>query len=268
MFLDLLPMLVVCVLVWLAVRVVMKPDKDDAPTSGVRITISYGDDSNDNWEGSFWDVAESRSVSAQLRIAYTDGKGNDTTRSIRVRQFGECADHVLIMSHCLLRDSTRTFRSDRIRECIDEETGEVVIDVAAYLRHKYETSPDRSLDRLAADEIDTLRVLLYVGKADGQLKAAEKAIIRETCLQIAGDTRLTDDAIDRLFKELRQPSVHAFKIAVGRIAKQGEQKGAVLLSAAERMVATQKTVHAAETEALEYMRTRFGTDAPGASASS
>ncbi len=33
----------------------------------------------------------------------------------------------------------------------------------------------------------------------------------------------------------------------------------IVLGAAERMVATQKTVYAAETEALEYMRTRFGS---------
>ena len=257
---ELLPFVLVVGIAWVIFRTIFKRKQDTATDHhGVVVTVSYGDDSRDNWEGSFWDVSTPQAVDARLRIEYTDGNGNTTNRSIRVRQFGEREDHILILAHCLLRDATRTFRTDRIRECIDEETGEVVGDVAAFLRHKYESSPDRAVDRLVDDEIDTLRVLLYVGKADGQLRAAEKAIIRETCVHLAGDTRLTDDSIDNIFKELRQPSIHAFKIAVGRVAKQGEHKSSILLNAAERMVATQKTIHAAETEALEYMRKRFSS---------
>lgn len=36
------------------------------------------------------------------------------------------------------------------------------------------------------------------------------------------------------------------------------------MAAAEKMVATQKTVHQTEQEALDYMRKKFFTDAPNA----
>ena len=55
------------------------------------------------------------------------------------------------------------------------------------------------------------------------------------------------------------PTLQAFKLAVGRLAKRDQAAQTVVMSAAERMVATQKTVHQAEQEALDYMKKRFTT---------
>ena len=63
--------------------------------------------------------------------------------------------------------------------------------------------------------------------------------------------------IDEIFSSLEPPTLHAFKLAVGRIGKTEATARALLLKAAEDMVATQKTVHPAEKEALEYMRKRL-----------
>ena len=112
-------------------------------------------------------------------------------------------------------------------------------------------------------EYDTLRVLLYVGKADGQLRAAEKAVIRNTCVALSKDSRITDEMIGDLFSSLDVPTIHAFKLAVGRISKREPSARKILLNAAEEMVATQKTVHHSEQEALDYMRSRFGTEGSG-----
>ena len=172
--------------------------------------------------------------------------------------------NALLIGHCNMRDATRTFRSDRIESCIDEETGEVVPDVRAYLQAKYDQSPDRTKDLLLEGEYDTLRVLLYVGKADGQLRAAEKAVIRETCIAISNDSRLTDSTIDELFVNMDVPTLQAFKLAVGRLAKRDQAAQAVVMTAAEKMVATQKAVHQAEQEALDYMKKRFASAASAA----
>ena len=57
------------------------------------------------------------------------------------------------------------------------------------------------------------------------------------------------------------PTLQAFKLAVGRLAKRGQTAQAVVMTAAERMVATQKVVQQAEQDALDYMKKRFATGA-------
>lgn len=220
------------------------------------------DDDRDNWEGSFWEVQQPFPAKATLRIEYEDGAGKGTERVVDVRQFGTDVTGNILIGHCRMRNATRTFRTDRIKRCIDEETGEIVSDVFAYLREKYDSSPERTRDTLYEEEYDTLRVLLYVGKADGQLRAPEKAIIRETCRALANDSRITDTMIDEIFSSLDTPTLHAFKLAVGRLAKKEAAAHTLLMKAAEDMVATQKTVHPAEKEALEYMRKRLFESAP------
>ena len=219
----------------------------------------------DEWEGSFWEVQQPVPVKARLRLNYVDGAGKRTERTVEVRQFGDFGSSTLLIGHCQLRNATRTFRTDRIAKCVDEDSGEIVSDVSTYLKNRYEESPERTRDRLLDDEYDTLRTLLYVGKADGQLRAAEKSIVRETCVAISKDLRMTDAIIEDLFASMAVPTLQAFKLAVGRLAKRDANSRAIVLAAAEKMVATQKTVHPAEQEALDYMRKRFADpDSPPA----
>jgi len=213
----------------------------------------------DEWEGSFWEVQQPVPVRARLRLRYVDGAGSKTDRSVEVRQFGGLDGTTLLIGRCLLRNATRTFRTDRILECVDEETGEVISDVRSYLTRKYQGSPERSRDALLEGEYDTLRILLYVGKADGQLRAAEKAIIRDACVAIAKDSRLTPESIGELLASMQVPTLHAFKMAVGRLASRDQSSRSLVLDASRRIVGTQKTIKPAEQEALEYMREQFGT---------
>jgi hypothetical protein len=260
--------------IWIAYKVLVK--RDPIPPSQrpqqheipIRITTSHSDGGyglqprestdKDEWEGSFWEVTQPLPAKARLTLKYTDGAGRKTERTVDVRQFGAIGSNTLLIGHCNMRNATRTFRSDRIDSCIDADTGEIVSDVRAYLQTKYDQSPDRTKDLLLEGEYDTLRVLLYVGKADGQLRAAEKAVIRETCVAITNDSRLTDETIDNLLASMDVPTLHAFKLAVGRLAKRDQAAQLVVMTAAQKMVATQKAVHQAEQEALDYMKKRFG----------
>lgn len=259
--------------IWIVYKVLAKA-RADPPTQNsqqyeipVKITVSYDDGGygrqpresidKDEWEGSFWEVAQPLPAKAKLRLKYTDAAGRKTERTVDVRQFGALGPNTLLIGHCNMRDATRTFRSDRIESCIDAETGEFVTDVRAYLQAKYDKSPEHTKDLLLEGEYDTLRVLLYVGKADGQLRAAEKAVIRDTCIAITSDSRLTDGAIDELLASMDVPTLQAFKLAVGRLAKRDQAAQLAVMTAAEKMVATQKTVHQAEKEALDYMKKRF-----------
>ena len=270
---TLLYLLLGALAIWVAYRVISKPrpvppsPQPDHYEIPIKITVSYDDGGygrqpresidKDEWEGSFWEVAQPLPTKAKLRLKYTDGAGRKTERTVDVRQFGAVGPNTLLIGHCNMRDATRTFRSDRIESCIDDETGEVVTDVRAYLQTKYDQSPDRTKDLLLEGEYDTLRVLLFVGKADGQLRAAEKAVIRDTCVAITIDSRLTDATIEDLLANMDVPTLQAFKLAVGRLAKRDQAAQLVVMTAAEKMVATQKSVHQAEQEALDYMKKRF-----------
>ena len=215
--------------------------------------------SHDNWEGSFWDVAEPFPVKATLKLKYKDGVGSFSERIVDVKQFGKYENTQLLIGHCRLRDSTRTFRVDRILECVDMGTGEIVADVHGYLRDLYENSPEFTRDKLAAEHYDALRVLLFIGKADGQLRAAEKRSVCDACRRISGDSRITEELIGELLLSFEVPSIQSFRLAVGRLVTKPAEFRTLLLKTADEMVSSDKTVRPAETEALEYMKKRLGT---------
>jgi len=211
----------------------------------------------DAWEGSFWEVETPFPASARLRFNYKDGSGNRTKRTVRVTRFGEHNGATLLIGHCLLRDATRTFRADRMRNCVDEETGEIISDVSAYLKDIYERAPERTKERFLEDQYDTLRVLLFVGKADGQFRADEKAIVKDLCVTLSSDPLLTDAIVGDLLGSTAAPSLQAFKLAAGRLSKRDPSFRAAVLAAAEKIVGLQKTVHPSEQHALDYIRKRF-----------
>ena len=101
------------------------------------------------------------------------------------------------------------------------------------------------------------RITTCVGRSDGQFRQAERQIYLEVCQAISQDSRLTREIIDRLIDHLDGLSVTAFKQAVTRLTKQSAETQSLVIDAAQRMIATQKTVHAVEQEAIDYMRQRL-----------
>ncbi len=69
-----------------------------------------------------------------LRIVYKDENGTTTRRDIRVINYSESNSNGLIMAYCHLRNDIRTFREDRVAECFDLQTGEVISDLSNYLK--------------------------------------------------------------------------------------------------------------------------------------
>ena len=63
-------------------------------------------------------------VKPEFEIRYLDSNGNETVRQIAVLGF----DGRYVDAYCFLRDQQRTFIVDRIKECVDISTGEVISD--------------------------------------------------------------------------------------------------------------------------------------------
>lgn len=208
-------------------------------------------------DNDFHDIKPPFRVRAALHIQYVDREGQRSERTVDVWEVGAGMDGNILVGRCRLRNGMRTFYLHRIRSCFDEETGEIVGDVYSYLRKKYEQSPERAIEDLLANEYDALHILLYVGKADNVLRAAERVIIRETCRALASDSRIDDKMIDNLFKDIGLMTEPAFKQAVGRLAKRTSDVRTLVLDAARRMIATDKKVYPAEQSALDYMQARW-----------
>lgn len=220
-------------------------------------TSEQDSDDRDAWEGSFWEAEDPWPVEAHISFDYTDANGRQSHRVVSVRSAGGWGDTHIIIGHCHTRNATRTFRLDRIASCRNARTGEPIPDLFAYLHAIYDASPERAIERLRSEHWDVLKVLLYIAKADGFVRKAERALIHQTARTVARDDRLAEKTIDTLLRDLGTPSKQAFKVAAGRLAKLDGDTKALVFETARKMVATESTVAAEEQDALDYLDKRF-----------
>lgn len=237
----------------------MEPTAIEEPAAPTDITDDdERDPDKDAWEGWFCGTAINPvPVKATLEISYIDARGQASRRVVDVREFDTNPYCNLMIGHCRMRNATRTFRFDRIQQCTDVETGEVISNVPAYLAAKYEASPEATLDRLFQKHYDILRILLHIGKADGRLTQKERLTLLEYAKGLTGDSRLDDGLLKKNFQFINIPSPHAFKMCCGRVAKTiSLDQYENLVAVAEKMVSTEKRIGSGEQEALDYLRKR------------
>lgn len=191
---------------------------------------------------------------ATLTICYESGSGDMTQRGVSVTEFNS---HEMF-GFCHLRERYRTFLFERIFSCVNVQTGEVVNDVSAHLASIYQKSPRYTIDLIYRNHYEALQILLYVGRADGQLREPERKVITAFCKVHTGDVRITDELARELIDSTNTPSLHGFKVAVGKVANRGNKATMKrLLIASTSIVKTQKSTTASEQEALDYMTKRF-----------
>jgi len=189
-------------------------------------------------------------VSARLEITYNDRSGQESQRSINITGYDGSA---YLNGFCEMRQETRTFRIDRIKEAIDQETGELIESVPDYLLEKYKQSPEHKISKVFENHIDIIKVLLHIGKADGQLRAEEKEIICSVIRSISKDKQLPENEIIKFLTKMEVPSLHSFKLAFGRVCKTYPNHTPKIYDIAKKIIDTQKAIHANEQEALDYM---------------
>lgn len=90
----------------------------------------------------FYDISDSLTIKATLQFDYIDRNDAKTSRSADIRGIGDDGYGTLLIGHCHLRDETRTFRPDRIKNCMDIKTGEIIDNVMQYLQDKYYISDE------------------------------------------------------------------------------------------------------------------------------
>jgi predicted DNA-binding transcriptional regulator YafY len=78
---------------------------------------------------------EGFAVKANLRITYEDRNGERTTRAIRAMRYTDTSPG-RIYAYCKLRKGNRTFITDRVKEAVDLDTGEIIRRIPTYFRAK------------------------------------------------------------------------------------------------------------------------------------
>lgn len=197
----------------------------------------------------YWNDPRQVRVHANFLIEYTDRYGDKSSREIEISSYDGSA---YLNAFCHHRNEPRMFRIDRIDSCVDATTGEVIQDLPQYLLEKYEKSAQFLFESKGYIQ-DPIKILHYVGKADSQLRKEERAIIYHVFRQISKQSNITDEEIAKVINQIQTMSPQAFKLAVGRVAKNKIELLTYTLKAAEKIVHTQKKIHPNEQEALDYM---------------
>lgn len=207
----------------------------------------------DAWEGAFYDVVAQRSARKSVRMQYTDTNGKASERVIDIRAFEPQRPEGLVIAHCHLRDATRTFRFDRMKRVIDMETGEIISDLQKQLNDEWQASPEPVLDALYREHNDVLKLMLYMAKADGSVRAAEIGVIAQYCQDITGDARVTVDLVKDLLKVVDVVTITTFTRLYNKLRRENPEAAAKAADACRAIVATQKAIHPNEQSALDLL---------------
>lgn len=210
------------------------------------------------WEGTYIDGDDNRKIAeTRIKLSYQDGSGKLSDRVVRVGGYDPNHHSGMMIGYCELRTATRTFRFSRVREAIDLETGECIDDLRTYFDNKYAVSPYRTRDELEEEYFEVLLSVFYVAKADGYYREPEKIIIRNYCRELVNNRDLPDKVIDPVFHYLEPPSLHRFKIAVGRSVSHKSVNNDRFYEVCRDIVGTQDKVTLGEREALDYIKNRL-----------
>lgn len=231
--------------------------KVNAQKVNSRSNVEPNPKERDAWGGNFWETSNQVDVRAVFRIDYTDAENQRTIREIEVSKIGDIGTDKMIMAHCRLRNSTRTFLLSRIHKCTDVETGEIVSEIGKYLENIYVQSPVYFANKLLNDYPEFLKSLLYVAKADGALRKKEKELFISACNQLANTSLIDEHVFEKMISTITVPSLSSFRILIGKIAKQEDDIRKLFQKTAIEIVATQKDMSPTEKEALEYIEKRF-----------
>ena len=228
-----------------------------------RDTADYANIDSPQWDTTAeYAPSNPKPVGGSLKLTYRDSAGQGTEREVQVRECDTLNPSGYLTGHCQLRDQFRTFRIDRIERAVDLETGEIVEDITAWALSRYQASPAFAMEELLNTAADALRALFYIGKADGRFTKKEKAVFLQYCQAQSGASHITLADIDRACATLPPPSMQAFRLICGRLAKLDAAARTAILDASEQMVATEKTISPEEAEALAYLRKRIGHPDP------
>ena len=202
-------------------------------------------------EDTFFDSGERRSTQRRAHLVYTDRNQAQTERTVRIEAFDPTGN--VFYGHCELRNARRTFFFNRIRQASDPDTGEIIPNLQAALNADWLNSPEPVLDQLYRQHSHSLRLLLYMAKADGAMRAAEIDVITQHCRQVMQDDRINAHMVKDLLACFDIPPAHTFERIYKQLIRQNPDEARRTAQVCRAIVATQKSIHPLEQTALDIL---------------
>ena len=214
----------------------------------------------DAWE--VWDKEqygygspEHKLEGVRLHISFVDREGKATQRDVDVKRYSHDpkTGAGMIYAFCHLRQANRPFVFSRIKQTSDPETGEVIPNIGQYLDGIYQGTPLYAVEQFLSEHDAAIFTLFSLAKADGALRAKERAIIVQWAslhgLEQAPDLLTLEEQIKGWHF-----TKHSFYEAVKTVTKQvrTEQYMQELWAAMQAIVASDKKQHPDEDQLLSY----------------
>jgi uncharacterized membrane protein YebE (DUF533 family) len=140
-----------------------------------------------------------------------------------------------------------------MRQVVDQDTGEIIPDLQKYLNDEWLTSPQSVMDALYEQHHEVLKMMLFMAKADGSVRAAELDVIAKSCVDITQDNRITITMIKDMLKSVDVVSITTFVRTYNKLRRERPEAAVLAAAACRAIVATQKTIHPNEQAALNAL---------------
>ena len=159
---------------------------DDDPYLGYIHELDYLD-GPENWR---------RELDLELGFKYFNTNGKLKSRKIKANLYGFFnGESLLIRGHCEDKNATRHFKIDKIKDCYNLKTDELIIDLEDYLDQVYKDSVHCSLDFLRDENSDLVSGLIYLARVGGNLSKNKRDAIAETLSWFCGDDRVEESTL-------------------------------------------------------------------------
>jgi len=236
-------------------EIVIRIETSTTESSPNTANAASDDEEKDNWERFDFYSARMLPAKGRYHINYEDQRGLKTERDIEVKRVHENVGRYAIDAHCLLRNAHRSFLNERVQKAVNLNNNEIVENLALDAIAQYNNSGEGRALAAIDKEWMGVAILVFVCRADGQMRKAERAIIADYIKRHRTDMPLDDTELDIAIKALGEPDHREFKRIIRDYKAAGDHERLNdLFECAKQIVGTQNTIAPMETAALEILK--------------
>lgn len=190
-----------------------------------------------------------------IEFSYIDHDGKDTRRVVEI--YHAASDGIRFSGFCRKKMDERTFYSPKVTDAVDSFSGEKIKEVMQYIADMRHLLPTIKPHPFPSEAKDIAMLLFCIGKADGQLRPNERAIICEAIHGITGKTEVSYVTIVNYLYGLSMPELDKIIANIEKIAEHKREWGEKIIAAAEKIIGPGVKAHPFELILLNMIKEKF-----------
>lgn len=193
-------------------------------------------------------------LNVRINFRYKDSQNQKSRRTVEVKEiqyYGSEGEY--IYGECLMRREGRTFKTARMWDVWDVDTGEIIEDVTAYLQRSYDESALGRLNVWMKGNERIARGWLYLLKANKSPSRTEYDILKHTFSGVLGGQVVTTDDVRNLFENVKVTTPNGFQTLVSGIKKHHPEEAQKFAEICRSLVCCRKNPNFADEAALKFV---------------